>query len=42
LVKPGENSEVTRLIRFTEVRKITDIETSLSSYIFEAVEIEKS
>lgn len=42
LVKPGENSEVIRLIRFTDVRKITDIETSLRSYIFEAVEIEKS
>lgn len=42
LVKPGENSEVTRLIRFTDARKITAIETSLRSYIFEAVEIEKA
>jgi len=42
LVKPGENSEVTRLIRFTDVRKINDIEISLRNYIFEAVEIEKS
>lgn len=42
LVKSGENSEVTRLIRFTDIRKITEISDSIRTYIFEAIEIEKS
>lgn len=42
LVKPGENSEVVRLIRFTDVRQITRIENSIRTYIFEAIEIEKA
>ena len=42
LTKPGENSQAGRVIRFTDVRKIYEIEPILKSYIFEAIEIEKA
>lgn len=42
LVKQTENVQATRQIRFTDVRKIIEIESVLKDYIFEAVEVEKA
>lgn len=42
LVKPGENTQSARLIRFTDVQKIKKMETYLTDYINEAIEVEKA
>jgi uncharacterized protein YdeI (YjbR/CyaY-like superfamily) len=42
LVKPGENTQAVRVIRFTEVREITKIEPTLKAYLHEAIEVEKA
>jgi uncharacterized protein YdeI (YjbR/CyaY-like superfamily) len=42
LQKPGENSQVSRMFRFTALKQIIDIESIIRSYIFEAIEIEKA
>ena len=42
LDKPGENSQSARLIKFTSVDQITEIEDLLKAYIFEAIDIEKA
>jgi len=42
LVKPGENTQLSRLIKFTAPNQISEIEDILKAYIFEAIEIEKS
>ncbi len=42
LVKPGENTQAGRLIRFTQVREIAEMETILKAYIDEAIEVEKA
>ncbi|WHY03579.1 YdeI family protein [Neobacillus sp. DY30] len=42
LVKPGENSQTQRQIRFTDVQEIDDIEPILKDYIYEAIEVEKA
>lgn len=42
LVKPGENTQAGRQIRFTNLKEITDMEDILKSYINEAIEVEKS
>ncbi|MCU0238052.1 MAG: DUF1801 domain-containing protein [Pyrinomonadaceae bacterium] len=42
LTKQGENSQSGRLIKFTNVRGIIDLESVIKDYILEAVEIEKS
>jgi len=42
LTKPGENTRVGRLIRFTNVREIVRMEPILKAYIYEAVEVEKA
>ena len=42
LQKPGENSQSTRLIKFTNVADILRLEPVLKAYIFEALEVEKS
>lgn len=42
LEKPGENTQSARLIRFTHVQEIADIEETISTYIQEAVELEKT
>ncbi|MDX1913868.1 MAG: DUF1801 domain-containing protein [Saprospiraceae bacterium] len=42
LSKPGENTQAGRLVRFTDVGKIIELETVLKEYIFEAIEIEKA
>ena len=40
LDKPGENSRIVRIVKFTELREITDRWDVLKSYVFEAIEIE--
>jgi uncharacterized protein YdeI (YjbR/CyaY-like superfamily) len=42
LQKPGENSQSTRLIKFTNVAEILRLEPILNAYIFEALEVEKA
>jgi uncharacterized protein YdeI (YjbR/CyaY-like superfamily) len=42
LIKPGENSQAARQIRFTDLREIVEMETILKAYIYEAMEVEKS
>lgn len=42
LIKPGENTQVARVIRFTSVQEIVAIEPLLKAYIHEAVEVEKA
>lgn len=41
LQKPGENTQAGRVIRFTDVQKIVELESVIKAYIHEAVEIEK-
>jgi uncharacterized protein YdeI (YjbR/CyaY-like superfamily) len=42
LSKPGENTQAVRLIRFTSVREIVELESVLKAYIYEAIEVEKA
>jgi uncharacterized protein YdeI (YjbR/CyaY-like superfamily) len=42
LIKPGENSQAMRQIRFTNVREIVEMEPILKAYIYEAIEVEKA
>jgi len=42
LSKPGENSRAARVIRFTSVQEIDELDSVLKSYIAEAVEVEKA
>lgn len=42
LDKPGENTQSARIIKFTDVRKIVELEPVLKAYIFEAIEVEKA
>ncbi len=42
LVKPGENSQSARLIRFTSVQQVLDLELTLKDYIQKAIEVEKA
>jgi uncharacterized protein YdeI (YjbR/CyaY-like superfamily) len=42
LIKPGENTEAGRQIRFTNVREIVERETILKACIYEALEVEKA
>jgi uncharacterized protein YdeI (YjbR/CyaY-like superfamily) len=42
LIKPGENTQAGRQIRFTNVREIVEMETILKAYIYEAIEVEKT
>lgn len=42
LSAPGENSQSTRLIRFSSVSHIFEMEPTLKAYIHEAIEIEKT
>jgi uncharacterized protein YdeI (YjbR/CyaY-like superfamily) len=39
---PGENTQTVRIVRFTGVQEILDLEPVLKAYIREAVELEKS
>src|ERR1700751_1796699 len=42
LIKPGENTQAGRQIRFTNVREIVEREPILKAYIYEAIEVEKT
>lgn len=42
LDRPGENTQAARLIRFTDVREIVEMEPILKAYIHEAIEVEKA
>jgi uncharacterized protein YdeI (YjbR/CyaY-like superfamily) len=42
LMKPGENTQAGRQIRFTNVREIVEMESILKAYISEAIEVEKT
>jgi uncharacterized protein YdeI (YjbR/CyaY-like superfamily) len=42
LIKPGENTQAARQIRFTNVREIVKMEPFLKAYIYEAIEVEKA
>ena len=42
LVKPGENSQVGRWIKFTNVGEIVKLESILKTYIGEAIEVEEA
>ena len=42
LIKPGPNTQTVRLIRFTSVREIVQMEPILKAYIYEAIEVEKA
>jgi uncharacterized protein YdeI (YjbR/CyaY-like superfamily) len=42
LGKPGENTQVGRWIKFTNIQQITDLESTIKAYIYEAIEVEKS
>lgn len=41
LVKPGENTQAARTIKFTGVREIVKLKATLKAYIYEAIEVEK-
>ncbi|MDQ0496043.1 MULTISPECIES: YdeI/OmpD-associated family protein [Paenibacillus] len=42
LIKPGEDTQAGRQIRFTNVEEIAEMETILKAYINEAIEVEKA
>ena len=42
LTAPGENSQASRLIKFTNVQEIIEMEATLKAYIYEAIEVEKA
>jgi uncharacterized protein YdeI (YjbR/CyaY-like superfamily) len=42
LIKPGENTQAARQIRFTKVQEIVEMEPILKAYIREAIEAEKA
>lgn len=42
LVLPGENTQASRFVRFTELQQITKLSPVLKAYIREAVEVEKA
>lgn len=42
LTKQGENIQSGRVIRFTDVQKIIELEAIIKTYIHEAIEVEKS
>src|SRR5271157_6378329 len=42
LIKPGENTQAARQIRFTNVREIVEKETILKACIYQAIEVEKA
>jgi uncharacterized protein YdeI (YjbR/CyaY-like superfamily) len=42
LIKPGENTQAARQMRFTNIREIVEMEAILKAYIYEAVEVEKA
>ncbi|WP_318840619.1 YdeI/OmpD-associated family protein [Reichenbachiella ulvae] len=42
LEKPGENSNEGRLIKFTTLAQVTQLEADIKAYLYEAIEVEKA
>lgn len=42
LVQAGENTRSARVVKFTDVSEINELETTLKAYIYETIEIEKA
>lgn len=42
LVSPGENSQTVKYLKFTNLQEIIDLESTIKTYVFEAVEVEKA
>ncbi len=42
LIKQGENTQSARILKFTNIKQIIEIENIIKAYIFEAIEIEKA
>ena len=42
LIKPGENTQSGRWIKFSNVREVVEMEPILKAYIYEAIEVEKA
>jgi uncharacterized protein YdeI (YjbR/CyaY-like superfamily) len=42
LIKPGDNTQSARLIKFTDVAQIIELQDTIKAYIFDAIEIEKT
>jgi uncharacterized protein YdeI (YjbR/CyaY-like superfamily) len=42
LVKPGENAQTIRQIRFANIEEIVEMEANLKAYIYEAIEVQKT
>ena len=42
LIKPGENSQGGRFLRFKSLEEIIDAEPIIKAYVFEAIEVEKA
>jgi uncharacterized protein YdeI (YjbR/CyaY-like superfamily) len=42
LIKQGENTQSARIIRFTSVNEIIEMEAIIKTYIYEAIEVEKA
>ncbi|MEQ8583302.1 MAG: YdeI/OmpD-associated family protein [Marinoscillum sp.] len=42
LDKPGEHTQSARLIKFTHLKEVLDIEATLKAWIYEAIEVEKA
>ncbi|MEI8073193.1 MAG: DUF1801 domain-containing protein [Bacteroidota bacterium] len=42
LIKPGENTQVGRQIRFTNLQEIRKLKPVLNAYLYEAIEVEKA
>ena len=42
LSKPGENTQAARMIKFTSIQEIIDLEPLIKAYLFEAIEVEKA
>jgi uncharacterized protein YdeI (YjbR/CyaY-like superfamily) len=42
LTSPGEHSQATRMIQFTNFKRVIELEPIIKAYLFEAIEIEKA
>ena len=42
LKSPGESSQASRLLKFTSLQAIVEMEAQIKAYIFEAIEVEKA
>lgn len=42
LILPGENSQVAKWVRLTTAKQVAELEETLKTYIYEAIEVEKA